>query len=201
MARPRDPEKRLLLARAAVTVLEQQGVDLSMAALADALGVKRPTLHYHFPSKSDIVSLALVDLLTQQASAVLAEVNRHSHPIDRLYAHLLAVHRFHHGREQRIVFLTQAIAATAGAQLPNVLAAGDQVFELHRRDVVRRLRVGVEEGTVAPCDPDALFACVRALADGLLVQRVVDQASLEAAHVFVWERVLLPLRLSTSSPA
>jgi TetR/AcrR family transcriptional regulator, transcriptional repressor for nem operon len=198
VGRPPDPEKRLLLARAAVAVLEQQGVDLSMAALADALGVKRPTLHYHFPSKTDIVSLALVDLLTQQATVVLAQVDQHRHPIDRLYAHLLAVHRFHHGREQRIVFLTQAILATAGAQLPIVLAAGAQVFEVHRRDVVRRLREGIEEGTVALCDPDALFATVRALVDGLLVQRVVDGADIDGAHRLVWERLLLPLRLAPS---
>ena len=31
--------------------------------------------------------------------------------IDRLYAQLRAVHEYHHGREARVVFLSQAIAA------------------------------------------------------------------------------------------
>jgi hypothetical protein len=31
----------------------------------------------------------------------MAEVERHAHPIDRLYAQLRAVHAFHQGRESR----------------------------------------------------------------------------------------------------
>ena len=194
MARPAEHEKRAELARAAVEILQREGVELSMAALADALGVKRPTLLYHFPTKAHIVEAALVELLLEQAAFVLGKVSEHAHPIDRLYAHIRALYTFHHGREPRVVFLTQAIAATAGARLPEILQAGEAVFEAHRRETVERLRAGIREGTVAPCDPEALFATVRALNDGLMVQRVMSGQPLEPVHAFIWEHVLAPLK-------
>lgn len=201
MARPAEHEKRAELARAAVEILQREGVELSMAALADALGVKRPTLLYHFPTKAHIVEAALVELLLEQAAFVLGQASEHAHPIDRLFAHMRALYTFHHGREPRVVFLTQAIAATAGARLPEILQAGDAVFEAHRRETVERLRAGIREGTVAPCDPDALFATVRALNDGLMVQRVMSAQPLEPVHAFIWEHVLAPLRRAESAAA
>ena len=194
MARPAEHEKRADLAREAVEILQREGVEMPMAALADALGVKRPTLLYHFPTKAHIVESALVELLVEQAAFVMARVETEAHPIDRLYAHMRAVHAFHHGREARVVFLTQAIAATAGARLPDILQAGEAVFHAQRRDIVERLRAGVRAGTVRPCNPEALFATVRALNDGLLVQRVMSGMSLEPVHAFVWEQLLAPLK-------
>lgn len=194
MARPAEHEKRAELAREAVEVLQREGVELSMAALADALDVKRPTLLYHFPTKAHIVEAALVELLVEQAAFVMARVEAEEHPLDRLYAHMRAVHAFHHGREARVVFLTQAIAATAGARLPEILQAGEAVFEAQRRDIVSRIRAGIRAGTVRPCNPEALFATVRALNDGLLVQRVVSGTPLEPVHAFVWEQILAPLK-------
>jgi AcrR family transcriptional regulator len=201
VARPVDHERRRELSRAAVLVLQREGVDVSMAALADALDVKRPTLLYHFPTKAHLVEEALVELLVEQAAFVLAAVEAHEHPIDRLYAHLTAVHAFHAGNEARVVFLTQAIAATAGARLGDILEAGARVFEAHRKDTMSRLRRGIRDGLVAPCDVDALFATVRALVDGLMVQRVMSGVSLGPVHALVWERLLAPLRLEPRAAA
>ena len=55
MARPAEPEKRLEIARDAVAVLARLGLGTPMSRLADELGVKRPTLHYHFPTRGHIV--------------------------------------------------------------------------------------------------------------------------------------------------
>ena len=195
MARPVEHDKRRELAQRAVEVLRREGVDVSMASLADALGVKRPTLLYHFPTKAHLVEEALVELLTEQAFHVLGAVEKETHPIDRLFAHLTAVHAFHAGNEARIVFLTQAVAATAGARLGEILDAGARVFEAHRKDTVARLRRGVREGLVAPCDPEALFTAVRALVDGLMVQRVMFGVPLGPVHALIWEQLLAPLRL------
>lgn len=194
MARPIEVDKKHALAREAVAVLEKRGLETSMAELADALGVKRPTLLYHFPTKADIVALALVELLTEQAAYVLAEIERHEHPIDRLLAQLRAVHAFHHGREARVVFLTQAIAASAGERLGELMALGNAVFAAQRAAQVARLRAGIEAGVVEPCDPEALVATVRALIDGLMVQRVMEGRALEPVHLLIAERLLLPLK-------
>ena len=49
MARTPDLARRAELARAAFEVLRTRGVQTSMRELADALGVKRPTLYFYFP--------------------------------------------------------------------------------------------------------------------------------------------------------
>ena len=195
MARLPDPEKRLDLARRASVILEREGLSLSAERLAAELGVKRPTLLYHFPTYGHIVEATLVALLVEQAQVVMTEVSRHEHPIDRLYAQLRAVHAFHHGREARIVFLSQAIAATAGARVTEVLRRGTEVFEANRRAAADRVREGIAAGLVVPCDADALVATVRALIDGLMLQRVTSGMAFGPPHELVWERFLRPLKV------
>ena len=115
MARPTEHEKRSQLAEKAVEVLEREGLEISTTRLAEALGVKRPTLLYHFPSLGELVEQALRDLLLEQAAYVAGRVAEVEHPLDKLATQLEAVAEFHHGREARVVFLSQAIAALSGS--------------------------------------------------------------------------------------
>jgi AcrR family transcriptional regulator len=194
MPRPAEPAKRLDLARRAVDVLAREGLEISMSRLAAALGVKRPTLLYHFPTRSHIVELALEDLLREQAAFVLRRIADHDHPIDRVFAQLRAVHEFHAGRAQRVVFLSQAIAASAGRRMAAIVDVGNRVFEPHRRAAADLLRQGIDDGAVAPCDVDALMAVIRGLTDGLLVQRVMTGIDLDRVHDFLWSHLLQPLK-------
>ena len=193
MARPAEPEKRQELARRAVEVFARRGFDAPMSHIADELGVKRPTLLYHFPTRAHIVETALHDLLVEQAAFVLARIEKHEHPIDRLYAQVTAVHEFHHGRESRIFLLSQAIAASGG-RMSEIIEIGNRVFDAHRRAAADRVREGIKKGTVAPCDADALVAIVRSVIDGLMVQRLMTRKDLAPAHDFLWTHVLLPLK-------
>ena len=165
-----------------------------MSRLADVLEVKRPTLLYHLPTKAHILEVALEDLLVEQATYVVARIEPHTHPIDRLIAQLRAVHAFHHGREQRVMFLSQAIAAVGSERLSEIMDVGNRVFEMNRKDAAERLRRGIEQGLVHPCDVDALMSMMRAMSDGLVVQRVMTGIDLGPVHDFLWERVLLPLK-------
>lgn len=193
MARPAEPEKRLDLARQAVGVFARIGLDIPMSRLADELGIKRPTLLYHFPTRSHIVETALQDLLVEQAAYVLARIEEHEHPIDRLYAQVRAVHAFHHGREERITLLSQAIA-TSGGRMSEIIEIGNRVFEAHRRAAADRIRKGIKAGTVKPCDADALVNLVRAVTDGLMVQRVMTGLALGPVHELLWTQLLRPLK-------
>jgi AcrR family transcriptional regulator len=194
MARPSEHDKRRELASRAVAVLQRHGLGISMTELADALEVKRPTLLYHFPTKSHIIEAALEELLVEQVAFVAARVAEHEHPIDRLYAQLRAVHAFHHGQEARIVFLTQAIATTAGERLAHIIEIGNRVATMRREAAAKALRKGIEDGTVAPCDVDALLALVRAVTDGLMVQRVMTGVNLAPVHELLWTHLLHPLK-------
>lgn len=201
VARPPEPEKRLELARRAVNVLQREGLDVSTARLADALGVKRPTLLYHFPTRSHVVEAALEDLLREQAAFVLPRMAQVSHPVEQLFVQVKSVHAFHQGNEARVVFLSQAVAACAGERMADLIAVGNAVFEPMRRVMLQRLQDGMAQGTVAPCDPEAVMALVRAAVDGLLVQRVMTGVALGPVHDFLWSHVLRPLVLPPPPPS
>lgn len=201
MPRAPDNERRLALALKSVEVLEREGLAIPTERLALAVGVKRPTFLYYFPTQGHVIEAALVALFTEQASVVLPAIEAHTHPIDRLFAQMRAVHAFHRGRESRIVFLTQAIATIGGERGSAIVARGTAVFAAHRQAAADRVREGIRAGEVAPCDPDALVATMRALTDGLMVQRVTDGLELAPAHALVWEHLLLPLkRTPTQKP-
>jgi AcrR family transcriptional regulator len=194
MARPREIQKSRELALRAVTVLEREGLTISMEQLARELGLKRPTLLYHFPTLGHIIELALTDLLIEQAAHVHARVEAKTHPIDRLYARVVAVDEFHVGREGRLLFLTQAIAVTGGKRVAEILAAASGLFEAARQDMVARLELGMKEGLVRSCDAPALVALLRSVIDGLTIQRVTSPASVPSVHRLLWRTVLLPLK-------
>ena len=196
MARPRDVEKSKVLARRAVEVLERDGLTVSTEHLARELDVKRPTLLYHFPTYGHIVQAALAELLMEQAAFVEKRVEEHAHPIDRMYARLTAVHDFHRGQETRLLFLTQAIAVTAGGRAAEILATASELFEGARRDMVARIERGIEEGIVQPCDAKALVSLMRAVIDGLTIQRVISPRTVPAVHEMFWKTVLEPLKRS-----
>jgi AcrR family transcriptional regulator len=193
MARPAEPEKKADLAREAVDVFARLGFDVPMSRLADELGVKRPTLLYHFPTRGHVVEAALLELLGEQAVFVMSKIDEHEHPIDRLYAQIRAVHAFHHGREQRITLLTQAIAASGG-RMSDLIDIGNRVFEAQRQAQAERVRDGIKQGIVHPCDADALICLCRAVIDGLMVQRVMTGVALAPIHELLWTNVLLPLK-------
>lgn len=199
MARPLEHDKRRTLAREAVAVMQREGVDVSMTRVAEALGLKRPTLLYHFPTRAHIVETALEEMMMAQAAFVLARLQTETHPLRRLYAQVRAVHEFHHGNEARLVFLTQAIATTGGERMTAILEGAARIFEAHRRGNADRIRAGIAAGTVAPCDPDALVQLVRSVTDGLMLQRVTEGIDLEPVHTLLWEKLLAPLDLDSST--
>lgn len=194
MARPKDVEKSRDLALRAVEVLERDGLTVSAEHLARELGIKRPTLLYHFPTHAHVVRLALTELLMEQAEFVAKRVEQHAHPIDRIYARMCAVHDFHRGKELRILFLTQAIAVTAGSSASDILIGASALFDEARREMSERLERGIEEGIVEKHDTKALVNMARALIDGLTIQRVVSPSTVRPVHEMFWETVLEPLK-------
>jgi AcrR family transcriptional regulator len=201
MARPPATAKRLDLARRAVAVLQVEGVDVSTTRLANALGIKRPTLLYHFPTRAHIAELALEDLLREQTEYVLPRILAHEHPLDQIYAHICAVHAFHQGRDGRLVFLAQAIATCGEARMAEIIDVGNRVFAPYRNAVTQRLRDGIAAGTIAAVDPDALMAIVRALMDGLVLQRLMTGLDLAPVHDLLWTQLLEPLKRIPSETA
>lgn len=199
MGRPIDREKRRGLAQRAVTALEKLGVEATMTQLARELGVKRPTLLYHFPTRSAIVEVVLQELLAEQAIFVIGRMEAEEHPIDQLFEQIRAVQEFHDGREARLLFLTQMAIAAGSQRTDELIRVGNMAFEARRQIVGQRLRAGIEAGTVVPCDVDSVIRIVRSFNDGLMVQRVMTGCEIEPLLTFIWEHVLGPLKRDPSS--
>ncbi len=193
MGRPVDHAKRHALARRAVEVLKARGLDLSNQALADELGIKRPTLLYYFPTKREIVEHALEALLFEQAQFVIAQMEAEDHPLRQLHAQVRAVHAFHDGREERVVFLSQAIAASGIDHSSRFIEIGNLAFEAQREIMRQRLRRAIDEGRMRECDVESLIRLIRSTVDGLMVQRVMTGCDLAPVHEFIWDHVLSPL--------
>lgn len=198
MARVMDNARRQDLAEQAVAVLQQEGLDLPNATLAERLALKRPTLLYYFPNKASILESALQAMFTEQVAFVIARMSEHEHPLDQLDAQIRAVHAFHHGREGRVVFLTQAIASLGMNTAERFLVMGDQAFEAQRNLMKVRLREAIDDGRMHPCDVDALVRLVRSTVDGLMVQRFMTGCALQPVHDFFKSQVLDPLRRQPS---
>jgi len=198
MPRPVDTQRRLELAQRAVDVMRVEGIDVSTTRLAERLELKRPTFLYYFPDRVAIFERALERVLSEQSVFVLAKMAEKDHPIDQLYARICAVHEFHKGREEQMVFLTQALAASGAERTRDIVAVADRVFEIHRNALSARISKAIDDGIVKPCDPDALMRLCRAAIDGLLVQRVVGDADLGPVHQFIWAHLLEPLKQETN---
>src|SRR5438552_2106210 len=102
MPRRPDLERRAELARAAFEVLQARGVGTSMRELADALGVKRPTLYFYFPDLHAVFETVLDETYRAVGAYVIAKTAVHAHPLDRLHAVVDATLAFHRERPELI---------------------------------------------------------------------------------------------------
>ncbi len=194
MGRPVDKQKRQEICSQAIEFLKENGLNTSTSALAEGIGIKRPTLLYYFPERALLFEQGLANLLAEQAVFVVGRISQHTHPIDQLYAQVRAVHEFHHDRETRVLFLTQALAVAGTERTRHIVEIGNQAFEAHRQALTKRIREGIDAGIIHPCSPDALIRICRAAIDGLMVQRVMTGCDLAPVHALLWEGLLQPLK-------
>src|SRR3954470_15943786 len=106
---PRRPDlaRRAELARAAFEVLRSRGMQTSMRELADALGVKRPTLYFYFPDLGAVFESVLDQTYQSLAEAVMTRGSKEDHPLDRFRAVVDPTLAFHRERPQLIGGLFQ----------------------------------------------------------------------------------------------
>ena len=194
MARRPDLARRAELAQAAFDVLRARGVNTSMRELADALGVKRPTLYFYFPDLGAVFETVLDDMYRALAEHVLAEMRGHDHPLDRLRAVVDATISFHRERPQLIGGLFQ-LWAVGGRDFTTILDRERRVVMTARDALVADLRAGIARREVKQCDPERVVELVLAALDGVLVHHVLGIARADAVIEDLAERVIEPLRI------
>ena len=174
---PRRPDlaRRADLARAAFEVLRTRGMQTSMRELADALGVKRPTLYFYFPDLGAVFESVLDQTYQSLAETVMTRAAKYDHPLDRLRAVVDATLAFHRERPQLIGGLFQ-LWAIGGRDFSVVLDRERRVVVAARDALVADLRGGVARKEVKPCDPERIVDLVLAVVDGVLVHHVLGIA-------------------------
>lgn len=192
---PRRPDlaRRTQLATAAFEVLRTRGMQTSMRELADALGVKRPTLYFYFPDLGAVFETVLEQMYRELAETVVARAAEHEHPLDRLRAIVDATLAFHRDRPHLIGSLFQ-LWAMGGRDFQSVLDRERRIVIGARDALVADLRAGVEKKLVRPCDPARIVDLVLAVVDGVLVHHVLGIARADDVITELAERVLEPLR-------
>jgi len=197
VARPVDLERRREIALQALEVLRTQGLQqATMSGLAKALGLKRPTLYFYFPSIPDLF-LALVEIHREEEVAWVAErLAGKTHPIDAMLAFLRAEHDFVRERGLDDFMLLMASFWATGSPDDRARFRKRVLRDLlpARQLFTALLMQGVAEGRIRPIDAEGLVDVVFCLQDGILVQGGLRD--LDADRVFsTFESLLLPLRI------
>jgi len=192
---PRRPDlaRRAELARAAFEVLHARGMQTSMRELADALGVKRPTLYFYFPDLGAVFEAVLDQMYQSLAETVLARVREHAHPIDRLRAAIDATLEFHRQRPQLVAGLLQ-LWALGGHDLSTVLERERRGVLAARDALIADLRGGIARKEVRRCNPERVVDLVLAFLEGAVVHHVLGIARNDDTTDELARRVLDPLR-------
>jgi AcrR family transcriptional regulator len=192
---PRRPDlaRRAELAAAAFEVLRARGVQTSMRELADALGVKRPTLYFYFPDVGAVFETVLDQTYQQLAEVVIARTKSVDHPLDRLRAVVDATIAFHRDRPQLIGGLFQ-LWAVGGRDMATLLDRERRVVVAARDALVADLRAGIARREVRACDPERIVDLVLAVVDGVLVHHVLGIARPDGVVAELADRVIEPLR-------
>ena len=195
MPRRPDLHRRAELARAAFDVLRTRGMLTSMRELADALGVKRPTLYFYFPDLGAVFETVLDQMYQALAELVVARVSAVTHPLDRLRAVVDATLAFHRERPQLIGGLFQ-LWAIGGRDLSVVLDRERRIVVAARDALVADLRAGIANKEVIACDPERIVDLVLAVVDGVLVHHVLGIARADDVIEELSLRILEPLRVA-----
>jgi AcrR family transcriptional regulator len=199
---PRRPDlaRRTELAHAAFEVLRARGMKTSMRELADALGVKRPTLYFYFPDLGAVFETVLEQTYRALAEAVMARAQAVAHPLDRLRAIVDATIAFHGERPHLINGLVQ-LWAVGGRDFNSILERERKIVLAARDALVADLRGGIARKEVKPCDPERVVELVLAVVDGVLVHHALGISRANEVIAEMAERILEPLRPSASASA
>jgi len=199
---PRRPDlvRRAELARAAFDVLRTRGMQTSMRELADALGLKRPTLYFYFPDLGAVFETVLDQTYQALAEYVIARTRAVDHPLDRLHAVVDATIAFHRERPQLIGGLFQ-LWAVGGRDFASILDRERRIVVGARDALVADLRAGVARREVRSCDPERIVDLVLAVVDGVLVHHVLGIARPDGVLDELADRVIEPLRVRRKARA
>lgn len=155
------------------TVFARKGyAEASLREIAEAVGIKTPSLYAHFPSKEALYEAVYAEVVVDH-TAFFDELVRTSSdlpPMQRLHHLLAGIEVYYRDRPDLAEFsLRGAIAEyqPTGAKLREIFLSSESTLSIA---VGRAYDDGVTAGVFAPGDRDGFIALVFVVMDGLYLQ-------------------------------
>jgi len=146
--------------------------------IADGLGIRKASIHYHFPSKTDL-GIAVVDRYIARFDTALAEIAGDASKPSMAMLDLYVQPYLQFASTPDRVCLCGALAGEMLAMPPELRVRVDHFFRTHQLWLTRILERGVTRGEfklAAPARKVARFI-FGALQGALLVKRTTDDPS------------------------
>lgn len=181
-------ETRAALVRAAFNVIAREGFEgLRTRAVADAAGVNISTLHYHFPTKEDLISAVIDDeLMRRFREAPASRLGPDASAQEVLGAHFAAVrHWARNAPDVQVVWHEFWLRSMRDKALRDRVR---NVMTRHRRSLQKAL--SSSEGALALGQFTA--SALASLLAGLTMYALVDPQAEEAEAI---GRALMPMLL------
>lgn len=176
MARPRtkEDERREEIVAAALQLILKTGYNqVTLADIADQVGVSKGLISYYFPRKEDVF-LAVLDRVVErmdiQFERYCSSPNRAPEKLTMFFAHLFSNEK----RARRyytvvIDYMAQAIRQRA------VQEYTQRIYDSYRIYMERVIREGIETGEFRNVDPGRSASLLMALMEGLILQWFFDK--------------------------
>jgi TetR/AcrR family transcriptional repressor of nem operon len=146
--------------------------------IADALGIRKASIHYHFPSKTDL-GVSVIDRYTERFGAALKAIaSDETQPTSAMLEHYFVPYKTFSATADKVC-LCGALAGEILALPPELRARVDRFFRQHQAWITEILERGVARGDVElAIEPSKAARLVfGALQGALLVRRTTGDAS------------------------
>jgi len=176
IARPRSETAEQILDLAEMLIQTRGYSAFSYQDIADDLGIRKASIHYHFPSKADLAA-AVVDRYVARFAAALAAIAED--PSQTSMAMLDVYVEPYIGKSADQVCLCGALAGEILALPPELRSRVDGFFRAHQAWLTGILERGIARGEFELAAPASKLARLvfAALQGALLVKRTTGDAS------------------------
>lgn len=161
-----------ILAEARTVFARRGHAQASLREIAEAVGIKTPSLYAHFPSKEALYEAVYAEVVAEH-TAFFDELVRTSadlEPLPRLHHLLSGIGLYYRDRHDEHEFSMRAAVdeyGAAGQQLRRIFLDSESTLAAAVRQAYDD---GVASGSFAPGDPEGFTALVFVIMDGLFLQ-------------------------------
>ncbi len=183
MARMPPAERRSAIVEAALRVMTRKGMAATTVRdVADQMGTSSGLIHHYFASMDDLLAVAFDQAASQDLQLTQVAMSRGRDAVERLTTFFGTYTR----AEQDWAFQLWLDAWSEAARRPAVRATSQRLNVAWQRLLAETITAGVAEATMTCADPHSSAWRILSLLDGLALQAVAHEGSIDRHAVIAW---------------